>query len=103
MRRFCMINDQFRPYHNLSKFKVSNYSITKTALKSAAKLGVDDKGIKSIIKTMEPAHFYKSMTSKNNHTQWQDVYHVPYQNKILYIKFTDNIITEFTLLSFKEK
>ena len=38
-----------------------------------------------------------------NHKIWQDVYHVPYGDYILYIKFTQNVISEFTLLSFKEK
>ena len=52
---------------------------------------------------MERKHFYKSMTSYSNHKIWQDVYHVPYDDMILYVKFTQNTISEFTLLSFKEK
>lgn len=43
------------------------------------------------------------MTSYANYKIWQDVYHVPCKNMILYVKFTKNIISEFTLLSFKEK
>lgn len=52
---------------------------------------------------MELKHFYKSMTSYADHRIWQDVYHVPYDDMILYVKFTQNVLSEFTLLSFKEK
>ncbi|WP_462393100.1 type II toxin-antitoxin system MqsR family toxin [Mitsuokella multacida] len=38
-----------------------------------------------------------------NHRLWQDVYHVPYQGMLLYVKFTKGTITDFALLSFKEK
>ena len=31
------------------------------------------------------------------------VYHVPYKGLTLYIKFTQGTITDFALLSFKEK
>lgn len=43
------------------------------------------------------------MTSYADHRIWQDVYHVPYGEYLLYIKFTENVISQFTLLSFKEK
>lgn len=43
------------------------------------------------------------MTSYGDRHIWQDVYHVPYQGLLLYIKFTQGTITEFALLSFKEK
>lgn len=47
--------------------------------------------------------FFKSMTSFGDHRQWQDVYHVPAGDLIVYLKFTDDLLTEFTVLSFKEK
>jgi hypothetical protein len=44
------------------------------------------------------------MTSHYDENVWQDVYHVPHVGGTLYVKFTDNAsLTEFTLLSFKEK
>ena len=52
---------------------------------------------------MEPVHFYKSMTSYHNHKEWQDVYHVPWDGLVLYVKFTDKGIRLFKLLSFKER
>ena len=48
-------------------------------------------------------HFYKSMTSYGDHRVWQDVYHVPSEAGMLYVKFTADVVTEFLLLSFKEK
>ena len=53
---------------------------------------------------MDKGQFYKSMTSNYDPKIWQDVYHVPHAAGTLYVKFTDNgSVTEFTLLSFKEK
>jgi motility quorum-sensing regulator/GCU-specific mRNA interferase toxin len=43
------------------------------------------------------------MTSYSHHRVWQDVYHVPSLAGVLYVKFTADIVTEFLLLSFKEK
>jgi motility quorum-sensing regulator/GCU-specific mRNA interferase toxin len=48
--------------------------------------------------------FYKSMTSYNNSRQWHDVYHVPADGDLtIYLKFTDDVVTEFVVLSFKER
>ena len=95
--------EKFSPTYNLEEFKKSDFEITKTATKTAAPLGFDDNGIRKVVSTMKSEHFYKSMTSYANHKIWQDVYHVPCGNLILYVKFTQNVISEFTLLSFKEK
>jgi motility quorum-sensing regulator/GCU-specific mRNA interferase toxin len=38
-----------------------------------------------------------------DHRIWQDVYHVPSPAGTLYVKFTADSVTEFLLLSFKEK
>ena len=48
-------------------------------------------------------HFYKSMTSHHDHRKWQDVYHVPSGGMVLYVKFTDDVVSAFTVLSFKER
>ena len=95
--------EKFNPSYSLEEFKNSNFEITKTAIKTAQELGFYEQDIRKIISTMELKHFYKSMTSYFNHKIWQDVYHVPFEDLILYVKFTQNVISEFTLLSFKEK
>ena len=43
------------------------------------------------------------MTSYADHRVWQDVCYVPSAAGLLYVKFTADAVTEFLLLSFKEK
>ena len=95
--------EKFNPTYSLEEFKHSDFRITVTARKTAYDLGFTVEGIRNVVSTMELKHFYKSMTSYANHKIWQDVYHVPCGDLILYVKFTQNVISEFTLLSFKEK
>ena len=56
-----------------------------------------------VIQTIRREHFRKSMTSYGDHTSWQDVYYVPSDAGELYIKVRADVVTEFVLLSFKEK
>ena len=97
-----------KPTYDLEAFKaafnrVDKLAITGSALRSAAALGFGRADIVATIQTMQKEHFYKSMTSYADHRLWQDVYHVPSPQGLLYIKFTADVITEFLLLSFKEK
>jgi motility quorum-sensing regulator/GCU-specific mRNA interferase toxin len=77
--------------------------VTGTALRSAAALGFGRGEIVATIQTMRRSYFYKSMTAYADHRVWQDVYHVPSEVGLLYVKFTADVVTEFLLLSFKEK
>ena len=94
--------------YDLESFKSAfsrdeTFNITTTALRDAASLGFGKAEIMEVIQTMERSHFYKSMTSRADHRVWQDVYHVPSDAGVLYVKFTAGVLTEFLLLSFKEK
>ena len=100
--------DKRKPTYDLEAFKkafhsVEKLAITGTALRSAAALGFGRAEIVATIQTMQRGHFYKSMTASADPRLWQDVYHVPSPCGVLYIKFTADVITEFLLLSFKEK
>lgn len=95
--------DKYTPTYDLESFKNSQFEIKRSALLGAAALGFGRTEIHEAIQSMERKHFYKSMTSYQNHRLWQDVYHVPFRGFLLYIKFTQGTITEFALLSFKEK
>lgn len=95
--------EKFNPTYNLEEFKKSDFAITMTAQKTASDLGFGKSEVHKVVSTMKENQFYKSMTSYANHKIWQDVYHVPYGDLVIYIKFTQNVISEFTLLSFKEK
>ena len=95
--------EKFNPTYSLEEFKNSDFRITKTAQRNAEDLGFEMKNIREVVSSMERKHFYKSMTSYANYKIWQDVYHVPCDDMILYVKFTQNVLFEFMLLSFKEK
>lgn len=56
-----------------------------------------------VVGSIERKMFYKSMTTFADHRVWQDVYHVPARGLVLYVKFQADVMTEFTVMSFKEK
>ena len=100
--------DKRKPTYDLVSFKavfssVDKINATTVALKGARSLGLTVNGMISVIQVMERKHFYKSTTSNDDHTVWQDVYHVPYEDNVIYVKFIADVVTEFRLLSFKEK
>jgi motility quorum-sensing regulator / GCU-specific mRNA interferase toxin len=76
--------------------------ITRTALTCAAALDIDLETIVAIIQSLTPRQFYKSMTSHASSTVWQDVYHVPWRETLLYVKFTTDA-QGYLVISFKEK
>lgn len=97
-----------RPTYDLAAIKlalgsVRTLAITSSALRDALALGFDRSGIVSTIAGIEGHMFYKSMTTFADHRVWQDVYHVPSNGLLLYVKFQADVITEFTVMSFKEK
>jgi len=102
------MTEKRKPAYDLEAFKtafgtVDRLTLTGTALRNAAALGFGRSEIVATIQTMQRRHFYKSMTSYVDSRLWQDVYHVPSPVGILYVKFTADVITDFLLLSFKEK
>ena len=103
-----LMADKRKPTYDLDAFKatfptVEKLAVTGTALRTAAALGFGRKEIVDTIQTMQRGHFYKSMTAYADFRLWQDVYHVPSPAGLLYERFTADAITEFLLLSFKEK
>ena len=102
------VTEKKKPTYDLDVFKATfssmeRLAVTGTALRSAAALGFGRAEIVSTIQTMQREHFYKSMTSYSYRRLWQDVYHVPSPVGMLYVKFTADAVSEFLLLSFKEK
>ncbi|PLX37616.1 MAG: hypothetical protein C0606_04840 [Hyphomicrobiales bacterium] len=84
-------------------FSESSLVATGSALRGAAALGFGRREIVRTIQSIRRKHFVKSMTSYADHRIWQDVYYVPSEVGTLYVKFTAGAVTEFLLLSFKEK
>jgi motility quorum-sensing regulator / GCU-specific mRNA interferase toxin len=97
-----------RPTYDLAAIKavlgsVDTLAITRTALSDALALGFDRPGIATVIRGIRRAMFYKSMTTFADQRSWQDVYHVPADDVVLYVKFQADVVTEFRVMSFKEK
>jgi motility quorum-sensing regulator/GCU-specific mRNA interferase toxin len=97
-----------KPTYDLEAFKatyatVDRLAVTGTALRSASALGIGRTEIVNTVQAMQRGHFCKSMTAYAAPRLWQDFYHVPSPVGVLYVKFTADAITEFLLLSFKEK
>lgn len=97
-----------RPTYDLGAIKqalgsVETLAMTSSALRDATALGFDRGGVVETIGSIERTMFYKSMTTYADHRLWQDVYHVPARGLVLYVKFQADTITEFTVMSFKEK
>lgn len=97
-----------RPTHDLkaikARFSVTRrLNITGSALRDAAALGYGSEEIIEVIQGIEAVHFYKTMPSNKRPGYWQDVYRVPDRGMELYVKFTSDTVTEFKLLSFKER
>ncbi|MBZ9680644.1 type II toxin-antitoxin system MqsR family toxin [Mesorhizobium sp. ESP6-5] len=82
---------------------VDTLAITTSALRDAVGLGFDRAGLIEVIDSMTRKMFVKSMTTFADHRVWQDVYHVPARDMLLYVKFQADVVTEFTIMSFKEK
>ncbi len=76
---------------------------TMVARKGAAALGMVVEDMFTVLTNLTVRDFYKSMTSYDDHTTWQDVYRPVFQGIPLYLKLT--IIPEHNLLvvSFKRR
>ncbi|WP_284259533.1 type II toxin-antitoxin system MqsR family toxin [Acidocella aquatica] len=97
-----------RPTYDLAAVRtvlgaVETLAITTSAFRDAIGLGFDRAGIAEVIQGMNRKMFFKSMTTIRDHRVWQDVYHVPARGLVLYVKFQADVVTEFTVMSFKEK
>jgi motility quorum-sensing regulator/GCU-specific mRNA interferase toxin len=96
--------EKFTPHCDLPAVKAmvqaGKVRITMAALAGADALGLDAKGIVSIVMGLTLKDFYKSMTSHNNHRELQDVYRpITHVGKV-YVKLI--VVNDVLILSFKE-
>jgi motility quorum-sensing regulator / GCU-specific mRNA interferase toxin len=98
-----------KPSFDLAAFKrvcgdPDRLRMTFTAASSAERLGFKPADVARLISSLNRRMFHKSMTSYADSKQWQDVYHVPADFGLtIYLKFTADVLTEFVVLSFKER
>ena len=100
--------EKSRPTYDLDAIKttlgsVETLAMTSTALRDAIGLGFDRAGVAATISGIDRRMFYKSMTTFADHRVWQDVYHIPVEGMVLYVKFQADVVTEFKVMSFKER
>ncbi len=77
-----------------------SYRLTKSAASTAVTLSLNRQKIIRVLLDLTVKDFYKSMTSYNDPTQWQDVYHPSIGEKKLYVKLI--VQDGLLILSFKE-
>lgn len=95
--------DVHQPTFNLSSFKRQDYEITTLALNGAANLGMSSDDIDTLVSSIKSEHFYKSMSSTKHAKIWQDVYRVPYEGKVIYLKISTGLEKPFIIVQLKEK
>lgn len=75
---------------------------TASAFSGARELGINDlDGMCTVVMSLSPADFYKSMTTHADHRIWQDVYRTKTSDRAeVYLKLT--VIDDVLIVSFKE-
>ena len=64
--------------------------ITMAAATGAAELGMHEADIVAAVLALSPPCFYKSMEADKQPGFWQDVYHLTWDGRILYLKLQIN-------------
>jgi len=83
-----------------SSVKAGKVRTTYSAEVGAAQMGLGVSDMLAIVLALEPADFYKSMTTNADHKVWQDVYRPSTQAGDVYLKLT--VIDDVLIVSFKE-
>ncbi|NSL64354.1 type II toxin-antitoxin system MqsR family toxin [Yersinia pestis] len=77
-----------------------NIKTTRTARDGAEELGLSFRDMCDAVSELISADFYKSMTTHQDHTIWQDVYRPMLSCGRVYLKIT--VIDDVLNVSFKE-
>ena len=93
------------PHYALDSIKATfttaaSLRMTKTAQDTALSLGIFLADVVTLIQGMTREHFYKSMTTFENHRIWQDVYRPETPAGGVYLKLT--VLDDVLIVSFKE-
>lgn len=102
-----MSSAKYTPHYELSVLQATVAeqrvnSFTGSALKGVSELDMSVDQAVELIGYLTPVNFYKSMPSANDPDWFQDVYHLSYQDTVLYIKLT-NYLHGTVVISFKER
>ncbi len=75
------MSEKRKPHYDLATIRatfktVEGLRISRTARNNAFALGLTNADIVTVIQSTMRGHFYKSMTTHEDYTVWQDVYYV---------------------------
>ncbi|MEE4156359.1 type II toxin-antitoxin system MqsR family toxin [Pseudomonas viridiflava] len=106
-KKAAKTNVKYKPSYDLSELqkivaKDPDNSFTGAALKTIAVAELSFDAAVELVSLIEPINFYKSMPCDDDSGWYQDVYYVPYQETVMYIKFT-NYPHGKVVISFKER
>ncbi len=100
---------KLKPHHSLAAIKakfasVQTLEITGKATRDARDLGYTLEDIVAVVQTLKPSDFIKSETAHSppKSKVWHDTYHIPYDDRFLYLKFAGETLIDVVLTSFKE-
>lgn len=82
--------------------RLRSNAFTSGAKKSAWSIGLCVSDMREIVSGLQRAHFYKSMTTYDDHRVWQDVYLTQSRGLELYIRVTYRPSGGPPVISFKE-
>lgn len=92
------------PHCKLTKVKalveIGNVRTTHSARAGADAPGLELADMLSVVMSLTPTDFYKSMNTHADHTIWRDVYQPRTQAGDVYLKLT--VIDDVLIVSFKE-
>ncbi|MBW2185713.1 MAG: type II toxin-antitoxin system MqsR family toxin [Deltaproteobacteria bacterium] len=77
-------------------------AFTLTARRNGFAMGITQAELVASIMALTRGVFYKSMTSYNDHTLWQDVYHAPLPNGVTAYVKVSSFDTGRPVIQFKE-
>ena len=103
------MTEKRKPHYDLAAIqgqfaRPDGYRITVTAQDFAfGVLGLDREGVVALVGRVQRGHFVKSMTSFGDYRIWHDVYHLPFEDMVLYVKFTKDKDGFYLLISLKDR
>ena len=103
---WCYFMEKRKPTYLLADIQAAapeKMAFTQAALRGGAAMGMTRKEMVGVIQRLTRRDFYKSMTTYHDHRVWMDVYHGRSDGYLIYIKFVQDVVTDFTCTSFKER
>nr|WP_295111865.1 type II toxin-antitoxin system MqsR family toxin [uncultured Caulobacter sp.] len=100
---------KLKPHHDLSAIQtkfatVAGLEITRIATENARALGYGLQDVVDAIQDLQTGDFIKSETAHSppNSRVWHDTYNLPWDGRILFLKFAGETLIDLMLTSFKE-